>query len=207
MMNKDVYIALLDSGCRFETYEKVSIKQDKIEKIKEIHFEHGNIIGDIIKDKNIYIYDIQIFHKSLSTNPICVYNALKYLLDKKIDIINMSLGFKENYKEIEDICRKLIKKGVSIVCSYPRRSEYHIYPASYDDIIKVTSEGRCSDDKIVALYPDKLFFGANPFSKDEKISGSSIAAAKFTREFSYYLKQGFSKKDILEEFSKRNLDK
>jgi major intracellular serine protease len=209
-MSKEIYVALLDSGCRFKTYEKFSIKANKkgickISEIEDIKFEHGNIIGEIINDTNIHIYDIQVFNEQLSTSPIEVYYALNYLLDKKVDVINMSLGFKENYKEIKEVCEKLIKKGVTIVCSYPRKSSISIYPASYEDVIKVTSEGMCKDDKVVALYPNKLFFGANPFSKNKEVAGSSVAVAKFTKEYCKYLKKGYSKEEILEEFSKRRV--
>ena len=71
------------------------------------------------------------------------------------------------------------------------------------NVIKVTSEGKCMDDKVVVLDKDKLFFGANPFSTVKNVAGSSVAVAKFTKEFCYYIKKGFSKIEIIEEFSKR----
>lgn len=210
-MGKDIYVAILDSGCRFDTYEKVSIQlseqyQCEITEPKNINFEHGDVIGNIINQENIHIYDIQVFNEQLRTTPIQVFYALNYLLDKKVDVISMSLGFKDNYKEIKELCEKLIKKGVTIVCSYPRKSSQSIYPASYENIIKVTSEGMCEDNKVVALYPENLFFGANPFSKNKDVAGSSVAVAKFTSEFCSFLKQGFRKNEILNEFSKRRVN-
>lgn len=207
-MNKKIYVAILDSGCKFDTFEKLSITLDEncncvIQNQKKINFEHGNEIANIINDININIYDIQIFNENLRTTPIQVYYALKYLLDKKVDVINLSLGLKENYIEIKTICEKLIKKGVTIVSSYPRRSDDQIYPAAYDDVIKVTSEWMCKDDKVVGLFPDQLFFAANPFSSKKEIAGSSIAVAKFTKEFCAYLKKGYKKEEILKVFAKR----
>lgn len=209
-MNKNVNVAILDSGCRFETYEKVAVKIDENLKCEfsdnlDVCFEHGDVIGNIIKSENTNIYDIQIFQDNLTTTPLQIFYALSYLENKNIDVINMSLGFSKNYIEIEDICKKLIKKGVTIVCSYPRKSDFPTYPASYENIIKVTSEGLCSDDNVVSLDSKKLFFGANPFSNSKQVVGSSVATAKFTSEFCKYLKEGFSKDEILEEFSKRRV--
>ena len=206
-MSKEVYVALIDSGCSFETYEKIAIDVEnneiKIEKQKDINFEHGNVIGNIIRDENINIYDIQVFDKNLSTTPNHIFGALNYLKDKKVDVISMSLGLKTNYKEIEELINEFIKKGVVIVSSFPRRGEDLVYPASYSGVIKVTSEGMCLDDKVVALDKEKLFFGANPFSNVKNVAGSSVAVAKFTKEFCFYLKKGLKKEEILEEFSKR----
>ncbi len=81
-MSEKIYVAILDSGCRFETFEKLSITLDEnyncvIQDQKEISFEHGNEIATIINDENINIYDIQIFNENLRTTPIQVYSALK----------------------------------------------------------------------------------------------------------------------------------
>ena len=207
-MSKEVFVAIIDSGCKFETYEKYSIQLQKdntclIKYIENINFEHGNVIGNIIKGENIFIYDIQVFNEQLSTTPMQVYEALKLMLNKKVDVINLSLGFNENYKEIKEMCEKLIEKGVTIVSSYPRTARNHTYPASYNNVIKVTSEGMCNDEKVVSLEANKLFFGANPFSSKKEVAGSSVAVARFTSEYCNYLKKGFSKKQILNEFSKR----
>ena len=209
-MNKEIFVAILDSGCSFDTFDKVSIQIDdvhdcKITEQKKINFTHGDVIANIIKAENINIYDIQVFNESLTTTPIQVFYALKYLLDKKIDVINLSLGFTSNFSEIKELCEELIKKGVTIIASYPRRSNTNIYPASYDEVIKVTSEFMVKDEKVVALEAEKLFFGANPFSDKKEVAGSSVAVAKFTREFCDYLKQGYSKEEILNEFSTRRV--
>ncbi|MCT7908302.1 S8/S53 family peptidase [Arcobacter lacus] len=206
-MSKEIYVAIIDSGCSFETYEKIAIHIEnnriKIKNQNNINFEHGNVIGNIIKDENTNIYDIQVFNENLSTTPNHIFGALNYLLDKKVDVISMSLGLKTNYKEIENLVNELINKGVVIVSSFPRRGEDFVYPASYNGVIKVTSEGMCLDDNVVALDKEKLFFGANPFSSVKNVSGSSVAVAKFTKEFCSYLKKGFKKEEIIEEFSKR----
>ncbi|MFW2599853.1 S8 family serine peptidase [Aliarcobacter butzleri] len=206
-MSKEVFVALIDSGCNFETYEKIAIHIEnnriKIKNQNNINFEHGNVIGNIIKDENINIYDIQVFNENLSTTPHHIFGALNYLKDKKVDVISMSLGLKTNYKEIEELCHEFIKKGVVIISSYPKSGQEFVYPASYENVIKVTSEGKCMDDKVVVLDKEKLFFGANPFSTVKNVAGSSVAVAKFTKEFCSYVKKGFSKIEIIEEFSKR----
>ena len=197
-MNKNVNVAILDSGCSFQTFEKLKISIDEnqhpvFEKQDKLNFTHGDVIANIIKQEGVNIYDIQVFNEKLLTSPLHIYHALDFLLKKKIDVISMSLGLSSNYKEIKEICEKLINKGVTIVASYPRRSNTHTYPSSYDGVIKVTSEGMCEDEKVVSLDDNKEYFGANPFSSKKEVAGSSVSVAKFTSEYCEYLLKGFTK--------------
>jgi hypothetical protein len=197
-MSKDIFVALIDSGCTFKTYAKLAIKVKNnkhfITEQSEINYEHGNIIGEIISfNENIKLYDIQVFDKNLRTSPVHILGALTYLLDKKVDVINMSLGLKTNYKEIEELCNKLISKGVIIISSFPRSGADFVFPASYKDVISVTSDGKCQDNQISCIDKSKSLFGANPHSKVENIAGSSVAVAKFTNVFCKYLQEGLKK--------------
>lgn len=94
-MSKDIFVALIDSGCRFETFEKVAVnvKDDKTEIVNQsdVKYKHGDVIGEIIaSNENIKLYDIQVFDKDLKTTPLHIIGALEYLKDKKVDVINMS---------------------------------------------------------------------------------------------------------------------
>lgn len=209
-MDKNINVAILDSGSSIESFEKIAIKIDKnqkatIEPQQELKFNHGEVINSIINDTDINIYDIQIFDNELRTTPLHIYYALEYLLDKKIDVINLSLGISQDYQEIKELCQKLLDNDTTIVSSYPRRSTVQVFPASYNGVIKVTSEGMCKDDKVVSLDKNQEYFGANPFSSIKEVAGSSVAVAKFTKEYCQYLKKGYTKKQILQEFSKRRV--
>lgn len=206
-MPKDIFVALIDSGCTFETHEKVAIKVENNKILtttqKEIKYKHGDVIGEIISsNKNIKLYDIQVFDENLRTTPSHIIGALTYLLDKKVDVINMSLGLKTNYKEIEDLCKKLISSGVTIISSFPRSGADFVFPASYDEVISVTSDGKCQKNEISCLNIKKSLFGANPFSKVEGVGGSSVAVARFTKYFSESLQKGLTKEEILIEIKK-----
>lgn len=210
-MSKNINVAILDSGSSLNTFEKIAIEIDKNKKVKigqqkSLKFNHGEVITSIINESNVNIYDIQIFNDELRTTPLHIYYALNYLIEKDIDVINLSLGITQNYKEIEEVCNKLMNKGVTIISSYPRRSEVQIFPTSYKGVIKVTSEGMCKDDKVVSLDENMEYFGANPFSLKKEVAGSSVSVAKFTKEFCSYLKKGLKKEEILEKFSKRKVN-
>lgn len=206
-MLKDIFVALIDSGCTFETYEKVAIKVENNKVFtttqNEIKYKHGDVIGKIISStENIKLYDIQVFDENLRTTPYHIIGALTYLLDKKVDVINMSLGLKTNYKEIEDLCKKLISSGVTIISSFPRSGADFVFPASYDEVISVTSDGKCQKNEISCLDIKKSLFGANPFSNVEGVGGSSVAVARFTKYFSECLQKGLTKEEILIEIKK-----
>ncbi|AXX92763.1 hypothetical protein CPU12_02730 [Malaciobacter molluscorum LMG 25693] len=201
-MKKDIFVAIIDSGCSFDTYKKVAIKEDnfelKVVNQNSINLGHGNEIGKIISTcDNAKIYDIQIFENRLNISALYLYKAFEYLLDKKVDVINLSLGILTNYKEIEDICYELIKRGVTIISSFPKSGQNFVYPASYKDVICVTSDGRCKGFDISYLDDNLELFGCNPFSSKKNVTGSSVAVAKFTKIFCEYLSEGFSKEQIL----------
>lgn len=206
-MPKDIFVSLIDSGCTFETHEKVAIKVEN-NKIftttqNEIKYKHGDVIGKIISsNENIKLYDIQVFDENLKTTPSHIIEALTYLLNKKVDVINMSLGLKTNYKEIEDLCKKLTLKGATIISSFPRNGADFVFPASYDEVISVTSDGKCKENEISCIDIKKLLLGANPFSNVEGVGGSSVAVARFTKYFCECLQKGLTKEEILNEIKK-----
>ena len=201
-MSKDIFVALIDSGCTFETHEKIAIKVENNKILtttqNKIKYKHGDVIGKIISsNENIKLYDIQVFDENLRTAPSHIIGALTYLLDKKVDVINMSLGLKTNYKEIEDLCKKLSSNGVTIISSFPRSGADFVFPASYDEVISVTSDGKCKENEISCIDISKSLFGANPFSKVEAVGGSSVAVARFTKYFCENLQEGYRKEEIL----------
>ena len=206
-MPKDIFVALIDSGCTFETHEKIAIKVENNKVFtttqNEIKYKHGDVIGKIISSaENIKLYDIQVFDENLRTTPSHIIGALTYLLDKKVDVINMSLGLKTNYKEIEDLCKKLSSNGVTIVSSFPRSGADFVFPASYDEVISVTSDGKCRENEVSCVDIKKSLFGANPFSNVEGVGGSSVAVARFTKYFSECLQKGLTKEEILNQIKK-----
>lgn len=210
-MSKDIFVALIDSGCRFETFEKVAVnvKDDKTEIVNQsdVKYKHGDVIGSIIcSNKNVKLYDIQVFNENLVTTPLHIIKALEYLKTKKVDVINMSLGLGTNYKEIEDLCKYFSSKGVTIISSFPRSGAEFVFPASYDEVISVTSDGRCEENSISCIDSSKSLFGANPFSNKQGVGGSSVAVAKFTKFFCEYLQKGHKKEEIFKEIKKGCID-
>ncbi|WP_345977853.1 hypothetical protein [Sulfurimonas sp. HSL3-7] len=207
MAEREVFVALIDSGCSFETYYKAAIeveaKRPKVVEPKAVRFKHGDTVGAIITEAaNVALYDIQVFDERLATTPLHVLGALEYMMEKKVDLIHLSLGLKTNYREIESLCEALIEKGVAIVASFPRAGAEFVYPASYDGVISVTSDGMCAEGEVSLLNEKRLIFGANPLSNVEGVGGSSVAVAKFTRLFCRYLGEGYSRDESLELIKK-----
>lgn len=62
-MSKDIFVALIDSGCTFETHEKIAIKVENNKILtttqNKIKYKHGDVIGEIISsNENIKLYII-----------------------------------------------------------------------------------------------------------------------------------------------------
>lgn len=206
-MSKDIYVGLIDSGCSFETFDKVAIKQLNKEiiytKQEQVVLKHGDVIGSILAQNNkINIYDVQVFEQNHSVSAHYLYKALEYLSDKKVDVISMSLGLLSNYQELENICSYFVQKGTTLISSFPRSGHEFVFPASYNEVIAVTSDGRCKDFEIRVLNEKSSLFGANPSSSESEVAGASVAVAKFTKVFCDYLTKGFSKEEALNSIKK-----
>ena len=203
MNSKEIYVALIDSGCTFDTHDKVSIQAFNgeyiIEEQKKVYFKHGDAIGKILmENKHVKLLDIQIFQKTLSATAHHILASLNYLLTKKVDVINMSLGLETNYQEIEELCKLHIKNGTTIISSFPRNGKTHVFPASYENVISVTSDGKCQKNQI-SLVKENLF-GASPLSETKGVAGSSVSVARFTKKYCDYLIKGYKKEEILNLF-------
>ncbi len=80
-MSKDIYVGLIDSGCSFETFDKVAIKQLNKELIytkqEQVVLKHGDVIGSILAQNNkINIYDVQMFLNKIIVFPLTIYIKL-----------------------------------------------------------------------------------------------------------------------------------
>lgn len=129
-------VAVIDSGVN-KFYKNRIAKC--LNYIKENHVDkngHGtkcvSIIDNIAPETDFTV--LKILNKNLQCSSSVLCQALTDLLTMDIDIINLSLSTAEinNYKVLNDICRKLYQGGKLIIASkandgdnsYPAESEY-----------------------------------------------------------------------------------
>lgn len=131
---KKYHIAIIDNGIDSSKYNfnlKYDIDFTKYKINENESRYHGTTCGAIIKKyaPNAIISSLRVLNEEQVGKIEFVYNAINWCIEKKVDIINMSLGiidFKEK-KNLLELINKASNKGIIIVaaktnkacCSYP----------------------------------------------------------------------------------------
>ena len=151
---RKVTIAIIDSGIdnRFKNQFKckvsgigVTLINNEI-KIVEDYFDengHGTLTASVIINEcpDIEFFIIKILDRKLEGNIECLIASLEYLLDKDVNIINMSLVVEKNGRDsrLKKICKRLNDQGKILIAAVENGSKKSI-PAIYSTVIAV--EGR-----------------------------------------------------------------
>lgn len=181
---------------------------------------HGTVCASIIKNKfsNVEFTVIKVLDKYGSTNIQILEEALKMLIEKDIDIINLSLSVmkSEMISDLYNVCEDLKNKGTIIVCSLANGFN-ESYPAVFDNVIGVKGFTLETEDsfwfnknkKIQCIMDSTPYFHCN-INNTYKLFGkcNSQAAAKLTGEIANILSQNNNLNfndlhDNLEKLSKK----
>ncbi|WP_052059800.1 S8 family peptidase [Lysinibacillus fusiformis] len=212
--DKKIKIAILDSGINKRHFAKNLITKSynviTNENKTNDEFDHGTKIASIIIDEkigintNVEIFDIQVINNKGQTTTNNVCDGISKAIEYEADVINMSLGFNSNNKQLKDCIDKAHKKNIILVASSgDTMSDTSDYPAEYKNVISVAAIdknkelfGFSSTGKIDFFAP-----GVDVIAKDNKgnyikTEGSSIASANFTGVLSIYLNKNIDKKEI-----------
>lgn len=150
-MDNRVKVALLDTGIdKSNEFLKDNIiggmsyvnNKDYILVSKEYNDEngHGTSCASIIKNEfdNVEIFAMKILDKNGKCNIQILEEALKYLINTNIRLINLSLSIMDSKfaNDLYNICNKLVNKDKIIVCSLANGFN-ESYPAIFDNVIGV----------------------------------------------------------------------
>lgn len=200
-MNKKIHIGLIDSGCDAFTCKGYFLKEENgtitPHKLKHDHLQHGTTIANIITDSFATFTCMQVFDTNLATSIQKISYTINALCDENIDLIHMSFGLQKDDKGLKHAIKKAHQQNTLLIASTPTISPHKIYPASYEEVISVTADARCSYDEISFLNNHALF-GASTLSASHKPLGSSIAAAHITKEIAkLWQSKIYTKNDLI----------
>ena len=103
---------------------------------------HGTACSDIILRvaPDVSIIPIKVFGKQIETSINVLEEAIKYAIDREVNIINLSLGtiLKEAIYPIYRVCEIARQKKIIIVSAWSNTEEYS-YPAIFENVISVSS--------------------------------------------------------------------
>lgn len=210
-------MGIIDSGINKEALEADIIQKQLCldrDDARDVN-GHGTMCTWIIKhmiNQAVEFISAKIFHKELKAKEQQVYDALVFMMDMQVDIINMSLSISlSESKRLYDLCKRLQGKGVILISSFANSGRNTLFE-NYDSIITVSGssffDGKkywynknravCDIEPVLACcnVDTYNFFG-----------GNSKATALFTAIVinSWNIKKGKFDLDLVRECAQRNV--
>lgn len=156
-----------------------------------------NSIGVLGVAPQAKIYSLVVLNEEGKGKIEDVCQAIKWCIENKMDIINISFSTKKDSDDLRNIIDKAVNKGILVIACYNNNDQSRSFPAEYNNVIGVKS----SDDKSIA-YKDGVCYapGTNILttSKEggyEYINGNSMATA-YISGLAGLVKQDYLNKDI-----------
>ncbi|MDV8110399.1 S8 family serine peptidase [Bacillus sp. BAU-SS-2023] len=209
----NIKIALLDSGVNEHKDLNGVVKATKnfTNSDEKDNLNHGTPIAGILASNNnlkgilndIDIYNAKVINDNGSIEEENIINAIDWAIEKDIDIINMSFGFKHPSKKLENKINYAVQKNIIIVASAGNRYGLNTdYPAKYENVISVGSIDSNlelskfnPDGKIDFLAPGEKILSTCNMGEYKLYTGTSFSAPFVTGIIGRYLSASNIKKD------------
>lgn len=140
---------------------------------------HGTAVASLIlaRAPRCSLLSAQVFYAAWPTAARVITAAVEWCVAEGARVINLSLGLREDRRELRDICLVAVSKGVLLVASHPARGGI-AYPAAYPGVLAVTGDIRCGEEDYSSIEYDFLF-GASAMPPDGfSGGGASYATAR-----------------------------
>lgn len=149
---------------------------------------NNNTVVGVAPWANLYI--LKAIDRSGSGKVSWVINAINYAVEKKVDIISMSLGMPNNDPKLEKAIKHAVNNNILVVCAAGNdggENTYNFeysYPASYVDVISVGAVDKkgvpasFSNSNLVVdlVAPGVDVISTYPNNQFASLSGTSMAA-------------------------------
>lgn len=187
-------IAIIDSGINAQNNINCSVVDVVLYRdlgCKD-NLGHGTLCASIISSYNgdATLYNIKVADNSYRTTPLRLINSIKWAVDNRIDVINLSVGCSDItlYYEFKDVCDYAMRHGCIIVAAANNDNRLINLPAYLDNVIGV---GVMLDGEgIVYNKYSKIQFYTRGFYKSGDFTSLSTAHITGT------IAKEFSKKEI-----------
>jgi hypothetical protein len=140
---------------------------------------HGTALASILLHgaPDGALLNAQVFTRRLSCSASQVAAALGWLVEQRVQLVNMSFGLREDRASLRQACERALGEGVILVAAAPARGEA-VFPASYPGVIRATGDARCAPGEISFLDTLQADFGAHVRAGDSPVAGASVGCAR-----------------------------
>ncbi|ANG63447.1 peptidase S8/S53 subtilisin kexin sedolisin [Marinobacterium aestuarii] len=197
-MNRPVRVGIVDSGAReallgpVEAAAGFVIQEQQLWQIEGVddRLGHGSMVLEIIQalapDSHFVL--AQVFHERFSTTASQVAAAIDWLVAQQVEVINLSLGLRQDRPALRAACERALSAGVLLCASSPARGE-PVFPAAYPGVFRMTGDARCARTEVSHLATEFADFGGHvrPLNDSLGASGASMGCAHLCGHLARYL--------------------
>jgi subtilisin family serine protease len=148
---------------------------------------HGTALAGIIRERipDAKLYALKIFWKDLNAPFSVLLAALGWAIDRKIKIVNLSLGTKriKDRDRLQNLCKRAFDNNIVIVAAAGAPDDL-VFPSSFETVIGVYWNRQCDETSLIYHPANNVEFGAygRPralpgLQQEHNLSGSSFASA------------------------------
>ena len=139
---------------------------------------HGACLADRLNSAiaELEICAAQVFTQQLICSPRQVAEAIHWLIDEDVRLINMSFGLREDRSVLREACAAAVNAGICLVAAGPARGD-PVYPAAYPGVVCATGDARCDLGEIAWLDSAQADFGGYPGVPETGFAGASAGCA------------------------------
>lgn len=176
---------------------------------------NNNTILGVAPSANIYV--LKAIDRTGSGKLSWVINAIYYAIEKKVDIISMSLGMPGNSDKLERAVKEAIKQNILVVCAAGNDGDgnandfEYSYPAAYVDVISVGAVDKKrnpasfsnSNPVIDVVAPGVDIVSTFPNNQFASLSGTSMATPHVSGSLA--LLKNWSRKEFQRELTQEEI--
>ncbi|MCH5252635.1 MAG: S8 family peptidase, partial [Lachnospiraceae bacterium] len=207
---KRIKVAVLDSGLDYDedipfVERKDFLGEEELHPLFQDYTGHGTSVASLICANknddsitgiaaNVDLYVARILDENNAAPVSRVIEAVKWAMDKKVNIIHMSFGTKEYSQALYNVIQQAYNKNILIIASAGNdgtaaEDESTVeYPAAFSNVIAVgatNTENRkteisSSGDELDIVAPGDQILSAGAFGGVVVDEGTSMAAAQVT---------------------------
>jgi hypothetical protein len=187
-MSEPPRIGIVDSGVRGAVATRVGTSAAfvldgnavSMTPATEDRIGHGTVVTEIITAcaPQADVYVAQVFGTRFTTTAAQVAAAIDWLCAQSVQVINLSLGLRDDRHVLALACARAVASGV-VVCAASPAQGAPVYPAAYAGVLRMTGDARCAPDEVSALASTQADFGAHVLPPDgtREGAGASIGCA------------------------------
>lgn len=187
-MDGELRIGIVDSGYHPRQAEAVAATRgfwlDEQQQLQQgnpepDHLGHGSTVLDMIMQQApaARLCVAQVFQERWTTSPLQIAAALYWLMEKGVQVINLSLGVRQDRPLLREACAQAREAGIVVCASSPAQGA-PVFPASYPGVLRITGDARCTGQQWSWLDSPQADFGTAVAARGAgALAGASIATA------------------------------